>query len=176
MQATESNPAEQGQHVSDEALEAEDRASDAEARIAELEAALLAVRDEQLRERADLDNQRKRMARELDQARRFANERLLSELLPVMDNLERGLEAGGTDFERLREGVELTLRQLQKVAEDHGLVPVPGAGAPFNPDHHQAVSVAESSDHPADTVVSAMQKGYLLNGRLLRPALVVVAK
>ena len=176
MESTDHNPAEQAQHASVDGSESAQREHDPEARIAELEAALLALRDEQLRERADLDNQRKRMARDLDQARRFANERLLSELLPVLDNLERGLEAGGTDFERLREGVELTLRQFQKVVEDHGLVPVPGAGHPFNPDHHQAVSVAESTEHPADTVVNAMQKGYLLNGRLLRPALVVVAK
>lgn len=175
MQSTDPMTAEQDQRAAQGAAETQ-RASEPEAQIADLEAALLQLREEQLRERADLDNQRKRMARELDQARRFANERLLSELLPVLDNLERGLEAGGTDFERLREGVELTLRQFQKVVEDHGLVPVPGAGYPFNPDHHQAVSVAESSEHPADTVVNAMQKGYLLNGRLLRPALVVVAK
>lgn len=149
---------------------------DAEHRIAQLEAALLQVREEQLRERADLDNQRKRLARDVETARKFANERLLNELLPVLDNLERGLEASGTDFERLREGVELTLRQFQKVMEDHGLIPVPGAGHPFNPEHHQAVSVAEGTEHAADTVVNAMQKGYLLNGRLLRPALVVVAK
>lgn len=176
MQSTDHNPAEHDPRVSAEGGEGAPQDGDLQGRIAELEAALLALRDEQLRERADLDNQRKRMARELDQARRFANERLLGELLPVLDNLERGLEAGGSDLNSLREGVELTLRQFQKVVEDHGLVPVPGAGHPFNPDHHQAVSVAEGSEHPADTVVSAMQRGYLLNGRLLRPALVVVAK
>lgn len=175
MEPSDQNPAEPSQHEDASAAKAEDRPMEPEARIAELEMALLALRDDQLRERAELDNQRKRMARDLDQARRFANERLLGEILPVLDNLERGLAAGGTDFERLREGVELTLRQLQKVVEDHGLTPVPGAGHPFNPDHHQAVSVAESAEHPANTVVTAMQKGYLLNGRLLRPALVVVS-
>ncbi|GIX36179.1 MAG: protein GrpE [Lysobacteraceae bacterium] len=173
MQPTEPQAAEMEQAApaagSEESL-------DPQARIAELESALEAMREQQLRERAELENQRKRMARELEQARRFANERLLSELLPVLDNLERGLEAAGTDFERLREGVELTLRQFQKVVEDHGLVAVPAVGHPFNPEHHQAVSVAEDTGQPADTVVSAMQKGYLLHGRLLRPALVVVAR
>ena len=176
MESTDHNPAEQAQRAAADGQTDAQQDVDPQARIAELEAALLTLREEQLRERADLDNQRKRMARDLEQARRFANERLLGELLPVLDNLERGLEAAGTDFERLREGVELTLRQLQKVVEDHGLLPVPGAGHPFNPEHHQAVSISESGEHPADTVVSAMQKGYLLNGRLLRPALVVVAK
>ncbi|MCB1553952.1 MAG: nucleotide exchange factor GrpE [Xanthomonadales bacterium] len=148
-----------------------------EQRIAELEAALLQVRDDQLRERAELDNQRKRLVRDVEQARKFANERLLESMLPVLDNLERGLEASGTDFERLREGVDLTLKQFRKVVEDHGLVAVDGAGTAFNPDHHQAVSTTPANaENPADTVVAAMQKGYLLNGRLLRPALVVVAK
>ena len=171
MQSTDANAADAPERDHEDTA-----AADPLARIAELEAALLQVREEQLRERAELDNQRKRLARDVEQARKFANERLLGELLPVLDNLERGLEAAGTDFERLREGVELTFKQFQKVVEDHGLVPVPGAGHPFNPDHHQAVSVAENTEHAADTVVAAMQKGYLLNGRLLRPALVVVAK
>ncbi len=156
----------------DEATEAQ--AAGAEQRIAELEQALLQVRDEQLRERAELDNQRKRLARDVDQARRFANERLLNELLPVIDNLERGIEAAG-DVQALREGTELTLRQLLKVVEDHGLIAVDPAGQPFNPEHHQAVGMAESAEHPSNTVISVMQKGYLLNGRLLRPALVMVA-
>ncbi|MFA5685171.1 MAG: nucleotide exchange factor GrpE [Lysobacteraceae bacterium] len=159
-----------------EDLSAESAADGAQAKIAELEAALLAVRDEQLRERADLDNQRKRLVRDVDQARKFANERLLAELLPVIDNLERGIEAAGTDFERLREGVQLTLRQLLKVGEDHGLQVIEADGQPFDPEFHQAVSTVASAEHPANSVVQSMQKGYSLNGRLLRPALVVVAQ
>ncbi len=146
------------------------------ARVAELEAALLLVREEQLRERAELDNQRKRMARDLDQARKFANERVLGDLLPVLDALERGLEVGGSDATRLREGTELTLRQLSKVIDDHGLKAVDPLGQPFDPEQHQAMSLSEGSGKPADSVVLVMQKGYLLNGRLLRPALVAVAK
>jgi molecular chaperone GrpE len=147
---------------------------DAGQRIVELEQALLQVREDQLRERAELDNQRKRLQRDVEQARRFANERLLGELLPVLDNLERGLEAaagGGS----LREGVELTLKQLIKVVEDHGLTVVDPTGQAFNPEQHQAVGMVDSAEHASNTVVRAMQKGYLLNGRLLRPALVMVA-
>lgn len=149
---------------------------DAGARVAELEAALLAVRDAQLRERAELENQRKRLVRDVEQARKFANERLLNELLPVIDSLERGLEAAGTETGPLRDGMELTLRQLRKVSEDNGLELVDPVGKPFNPEHHQAMSMVPATGQPEDTVVQVMQKGYLLNGRLLRPALVVIAK
>jgi molecular chaperone GrpE len=144
-------------------------------RIADLEQALLQVRDEQLRERAELENQRKRLARELEQARRFANERLLGELLPVLDNLERGISAAGAEAQQLREGMELTLKQLLKVVEDHGLLAVDPLGQPFDPEQHQAVGMQDSEQWPSNTVVAVMQKGYLLNGRLLRPAMVMVA-
>ena len=149
---------------------------DPEARIAELEAGLLAIREEQLRERAELDNQRKRMTRDLEQARKFANERLLGDLLSVIDSLERGLDPSVTDLKRMREGTEITLRQLIKVADDHGLKAVDPTGEAFNPEHHQAMSLVDSPAHKADSVVQVMQKGYLLNGRLLRPAMVAVAK
>jgi molecular chaperone GrpE len=145
------------------------------ARVAELENQLGALRDEQLRERAELDNQRKRLVREVEQARRFANERLLGDLLPVFDSLEAGLQTVG-DNGKLREGLELTLRQLQRVAEANGLVAVDPTGQVFSPDQHQAVSTAASAEHASGTVVQVFQKGYVLNDRLLRPALVVVAQ
>lgn len=148
---------------------------DSAARVADLENQLGAVRDEQLRERAELDNQRKRLVREVEQARRFANERLLGDLLPVFDSLEAGLLAAGEDG-KVREGLELTLRQLLRVAEVNGLVPVDPHGAAFNPEQHQAVSTAASTEHAPGTVVQVFQKGYLLNERLLRPAMVVVAQ
>lgn len=175
MQATDAHSAEHDDQAGIDARQ-DDAIESLSSRVAELEAALLAVRDEQLRERAELDNQRKRLVRDVEQARKFANERLLNELLPVMDNLERGLSAaGGSDLNSLREGVELTLRQLQKVTEDNGLTAVDPTGQPFDPEQHQAMSMVASADHPSNTVVQAMQKGYLLNGRLLRPALVVVS-
>jgi molecular chaperone GrpE len=148
---------------------------DLSARVVELENQLGAMRDEQLRERAELDNQRKRLVREVEQARRFANERLLGDLLPVFDSLEAGLQAAGADA-KVKEGLELTLRQLQRVAEANGLVTVDPAGQPFNPEQHQAVSVGDGGGAAANTVLQVFQKGYLLNDRLLRPALVVVAQ
>lgn len=146
---------------------------------AELEAArteLAQLREDSLRERADLENQRKRLERERDMARKFANERLLGELLPVIDSLEAGLNVPGDTALHLREGMELTLRQLLKVATDNGLVAVDPAGQPFNPGQHQAMSMVASADSAPGHVVQVYQKGWLLNDRLLRPALVVVAQ
>jgi molecular chaperone GrpE len=144
--------------------------------LAECEGKVAQLRDTVLRERADLDNQRKRMQRDLEQARRFANETLLADLLPVLDNLERGLAVEGSDYAALRAGVELTLRELVRVTEASGLVAVGAVGDPFDPERHEAMSMADGSDHPSGHLASVMQKGYVLNDRLLRPALVLVAK
>lgn len=147
--------------------------------IAALEAAtaeLAQLREDSLRERADLENQRKRLERERDMARKFANERLLGELLPVIDSLEAGLNVTGDTAQHLREGMELTLRQLLKVAGDNGLVAVDPIGQTFNADQHQAMSMVESAEHAPGHVVQCYQKGWLLNDRLLRPAMVVVAR
>ncbi len=133
------------------------------------------LRESMLRERADLENQRKRLTRDVEMARKFANERLLSALLPVIDSLEAGLQASGDDAVALRQGVELTLKQLLKVTGDNGLVEVNPAGKPFNPEHHEAMSTVASAEHPPGHVVQVYQKGWLLNERLLRPALVVVS-
>lgn len=146
---------------------------------AELEAArneLAQLREDSLRERADLENQRRRMARDVDMARKFANERLLGDLLPVIDSLEAGLAVKADTAQHLREGMELTLRQLLKVVSDNGLKPVDPVGLNFNPEHHQAMSMVESAEHAPGHVVQVYQKGWLLNERLLRPALVVVSK
>lgn len=134
------------------------------------------LRADSLRERADLENQRKRLARDIEMARKFANERLLSELLPVVDSLEAGLAVKGDTAQHLREGMELTLRQLLKVASDNALVPVDPAGQPFNPEHHQAMAMVDEAGHAPGHVVQVYQKGWLLNDRLLRPALVTVSK
>jgi molecular chaperone GrpE len=134
------------------------------------------LRAESLRERADLDNQRKRLARELENARRFANERLLSELLPLFDSMEAGL-AAAAQADPLREGLELTLRQLHRIAEGNGLTEVaPAPGDNFDPERHQAMSMVAADDLPPGSVAQLFQKGYVLNERLLRPALVVVAQ
>ena len=141
-----------------------------------LRAELEQLKAQSLVERADLENQRKRIAREIETARKFANERLLADLLPVFDSLDAGLAAAGADAGALRDGLELTYRQLLKVAGDNGLSVVDPTGAAFNPEHHQAISQVDAGDAVPGSVVQVFQKGYLLNGRLLRPAMVVVAR
>ena len=143
--------------------------------LEQLRTALAELREEALRERAELDNQRKRLARDLDQARRFANEKLLSQLLPVLDSLEAGLKAAGDATGPLKDGLELTLRQLLKVGEDNGLAQINPEGETFDPEWHQAISQLESPGAEPGSVLQVFQKGYALNERLLRPALVVVA-
>jgi molecular chaperone GrpE len=154
---------------------AEIPAADLSTELDQLRATVAALRDESLRERAELENQRKRLARDVDQARRFANERLLSQLLPVLDSLEAGLAVPGDTAAHLREGMDLTLKQLLKVAADNGMTPIHPLGEAFDPDWHQAVSQVASPDAAPGSVVQVFQKGYALNDRLLRPALVVVA-
>jgi len=134
------------------------------------------VKADALRERADLENQRKRIARDVEQARRFANEKLLGELLPVFDSLDAGLSAAGAEPSPLRDGLEMTYKQLLKVAADNGLTLLDPTGQPFNPEHHQAISQVDVAAVAPGHVAQVFQKGYLLNDRLLRPALVVVAK
>lgn len=154
-----------------------DRAEALAAKVDELQLSLIQLKEEQLRERADLENQRKRMIRDVEQARKFANERLLGDLLPVLDSLERGLQSAAGASDQVREGLDLTLRQLLKVCESGGLVEVsPAPGAAFNPEHHQAMSAQHSDAVSPNSVVQVFQKGYLLNDRLLRPALVVVSQ
>ncbi|HBN53467.1 nucleotide exchange factor GrpE [Stenotrophomonas sp. MYb238] len=148
-----------------------------DAQLQALRAEIEQLKGESLRERADLENQRKRVARDIEQARKFANEKLLGELLPVFDSLDAGLTAAGSEPSPLREGLELTYKQLLKVAADNGLTLLDPVGQAFNPEHHQAISQVEAPAGIAPgAVVTVFQKGYLLNERLLRPALVVVAR
>ena len=163
-------------------IESQQNAADAAAtagvndEVERLRAEIEQVKADALRERADLENQRKRVARDVEQARKFANERLLGELLPVFDSLDAGLSAAGGEGGPLRDGMELTYKQLLKVAGDNGLSLVDPVGQPFNPEHHQAISQADAAGVAPGSVVQVFQKGYLLNERLLRPALVVVAR
>jgi molecular chaperone GrpE len=134
------------------------------------------LRAESLRERADLDNQRKRLARDLESARRFANERLLADLLPLFDAMEAGLASAASN-DPLRAGLELTLRELHRIASTNGLSEVaPAPGDAFDPERHQAMSMAPAEGIASGAVSQLFQKGYVLNERLLRPALVVVAE
>jgi len=149
----------------------------AETRAKEAEARAEANRDQQIRALAELDNVRKRAARDIEQAHKFALEKFVGELLGVKDSLELGLAAGGTgDVKSLMSGTEATLKLLSKAFEKVGLVEVTPQGEPFNPELHEAMVGQESKDVAPNTVLQVIQKGYQLNGRLLRPARVIVSR
>ena len=141
----------------------------------ELEAARL-ERDQYLdalrRLKAEFENSRKRQERERARVLSMASERLVQELLPVLDNLDRALEAGGD----IREGVQATREQLAEVLAEEGLLPVASDGQPFDPNVHDAVMGQPSDEHEDGTIIQTFQRGYLLNGKPIRPAKVVVAK
>jgi molecular chaperone GrpE len=126
---------------------------------------------------AELENYRKRAEREVDQARKFAIERFAVELLPVSDALEAGIRAGVENpGPALVEGAQATLRELSKAFEKAGIKVIDPRGQPFDPNWHEAMVAQESPDQAPNTVLAVIQKGYSLNGRLLRPARVVVSK
>jgi len=130
-----------------------------------------------LRAVAELDNFRKRADREIDNARKFAIERFAQELVTVGDALEAGINAGAANpGPALLEGAQATLRELHRAFDKAGIKIIDPAGQPFDPAWHEAIVAQVSPDHPANTVLSVIQKGYSLNGRLLRPARVVVSK
>lgn len=130
-----------------------------------------------LRSQADLDNFRKRAQRDKEDLARFANESILRELLPAIDNLERALEhAEKSGTEGLLEGVKMTVAQFGKMLEKFGVTPVSAIGEPFDPARHEAIGHVESREVPANAVAQELQKGYVLNDRLLRPSLVLIAK
>jgi molecular chaperone GrpE len=131
--------------------------------------------DLHLRERADLENFKKRMVREKAEALRFACEPLIRELLPVVDNLERAVEHAGGKGESLVEGVRLVLKSLLDTLERYGVRRIEAAGEQFDPARHQAMAQVESPEHGPNQVVQQHHSGYLLHDRLLRPALVTVS-
>jgi molecular chaperone GrpE len=144
-----------------------------------LKAELEKAQDMALRARAEAQNSKRRAEQEVEKARKFALERFSGELLPVVDNLERALEATGGDSEELRpiaEGVELTLKSFLDALRKFNIEAIDPAGEPFDPALHQAMSMVENPDVEPNSVIAVMQKGYTLNGRLLRPAMVMVSK
>lgn len=151
-------------------------------RIKELEEALAAKGlesagnwDKYLRERADLENYRKRVQREKEEILKYGNEQIIMEILPSVDNLERAIDHANEES-AIVEGVKITLSMLLGTLKKFGVTPVETEpGTPFNPEFHQAMGQVESADQEPNTVVSVFQKGYLINERLLRPAMVTVA-
>ncbi len=157
-----------------------------DAKIAQLEAALLTseakIKEQQdsvLRAKAEVENMRRRSEQEVDKARKFALGRFAEELLPVIDNLERAMLAADAENDLIKpllEGIELTHKTFVDTIDKFGLKVINPEGEAFNPEFHQAMSIQESPDHESNTVMFVMQKGYELNGRVIRPAMVMVAK
>jgi molecular chaperone GrpE len=135
--------------------------------------------DRLLRVSAEFDNFKKRSTRDADEFRKYANEALLKDLLHVVDNLERAIASSAESSDSnacVVEGVQMTLDEILKIFTKFGVKPIEAAGKPFDPAFHQAIMQQETDEHPDNTIISEMQKGYLLRDRLLRPAMVVVAK
>ena len=152
-----------------------DPAPDIAALLQKVEAEAAELREAWLRARADIDNIRKQAAADVAKAHKFALERFATELLPVKDALESALSAKGSSADALSAGVDLTLKQLNAAFEKSRIVEIDAAGHKFDPHRHQAMAMVESGE-PPNTVVQVLQKGYLLNDRVLRPALVAVSK
>ena len=158
--------------------EAEVAGEDLATRVQVLEEQLAAANDQALRVAADLQNVRRRAEQDVEKAHKFALEKFAGDLLPVIDSLERGLELSSPDDENIRpmrEGIELTLKMFQDTLKRYQLEAIDPHGEPFNAEH-QAMAMQESADLEPNSVLKVFQKGYQLNGRLLRPAMVVVSK
>jgi len=153
-------------------------AGDPEAKLAALEQKADDAYDKFVRVSADFENYRKRSAREMAEFRKYANESLIRELLPIVDNLERavGSTDGDGDTGGLVEGVELTLKEILRVFERFVVKPIDATGKPFDPTFHQAVMQEETDDQPENTILRELQRGYTIHDRLLRPTMVVVSK
>ncbi|QIR14024.1 nucleotide exchange factor GrpE [Shewanella aestuarii] len=163
----------------DELTQANFRIEELEQQLAESEAALAERKDVEMRAAAETQNIRTRAAKDVEQARKFALEKFANELLPVIDNLERALQGSSAEDEATKaiyEGVELTMKGFLASVEKFGVVQVNPIGEAFNPENHQAIGMQPSAEFPANTVMMVMQKGYILNDRLLRPAMVMVSQ
>ncbi len=171
------------QQMNEEQADAPETDSTVDPRVAELEEQLkqaqINERDAMLRARAEVENIRRRTEQDVEKAHKFALEKFANELLPVIDNLERALEAADRTNETLLpmvEGIELTLKSFIDAVGKFGVEVVSDTHVPFNPEVHQAMTMMESDQHEPNQVMLVMQKGYTLNGRLLRPAMVAVSK
>ncbi|HSG62788.1 MAG TPA: nucleotide exchange factor GrpE [Pseudomonadales bacterium] len=168
------------EHVADQVEETFE--GDAAALAAELEAVraeLANMKEHSLRALAEAQNIKRRSEIDVENARKYGAEKIISELLPVVDNLERALQSADADIDGIKpilEGVELTLKGFVDALNKSNVEIVDPHGEPFNPELHQAMTMIENPDVEPNSVVAVMQKGYRLNGRLLRPAMVVVAK
>ncbi|GHB12220.1 nucleotide exchange factor GrpE [Salinicola rhizosphaerae] len=146
------------------------------AKVEELEQALTDAKDQSMRAAAEAQNARRRAEQDADKAKKFALEKFVKELLPVVDSLEKGLESMQDVEETHREGVAMTLKMQLDVLGKFGVEPIDPQGEPFDPQFHEAMTMVPNPELEPNTVMDVMQKGYTLNGRLVRPAMVVVSK
>ncbi len=180
-QQPQDNPGE-----TEDRLESDDRAPLEADSVEELQAKLTEAEkraqenwDKLLRANAEMDNLRRRTERELENAHKYAVERFAQELLAVRDSLEMGVAAAEQEeasVEKIKEGTELTLRMLEGAMDKFNIQPIDPQDEPFDPERHQAMSTVETPDKAPNTVINVMQKGYLLNDRLIRPAMVIVSR
>ncbi len=161
--------------VAAQAAQESDLLTRAQADLASLQAKSADLADQYLRAKAEAENARRRAEEEIAKSRKYAVESFAESMLPVIDSLEAGLTIKDATLEQIREGAQATLRQLHSALERNKVLQIdPKAGERFDPHQHQAISVA-ASEQEANTIVSVLQKGYLIAERVLRPALVVVA-
>lgn len=149
-------------------------------RLAELEATIVEQKESVLRAQAEMQNVRRRAERDVENAHKFALDKFSADLLPVIDSLERALDAAESmesdSVKAMKDGVELTLKMFLDTLAKHGIEPLDPVGQPFDPEFHQAMSMVPNPEMEPNSVMAVMQKGYSLRGRLVRPAMVVVSK
>ena len=159
--------------------ESEDSEVSPEQALEQAQATIKDYWDQMMRLRAEMENHRKRAERDVQNAHKYALKNFTEALLPVIDSMEMGLNAAlaeNATLDSIREGSELTMNMFVQVLEKQGLTPVDPLGEKFDPEQHQAISMVEDKKAESNTVISVMQKGFMLNDRLVRPAMVVVAK
>ena len=168
----------EGSPIEDEPSDGEGAVPSESPNLPDLQEELLAAQDKYLRLAAEFENYKRRSQRDLNESIKFANETLLKNLLPVIDNLERAIKCGKDAgmVNAVMEGVELTHKSFLEIVEKLGLRQISSAGQPFDPSRHQAVAQVESDTYEANMVVEELQKGYFLHDRILRPAMVTVSK
>jgi len=162
----------------DKEIAAVDPMKELKEKVKETEEAAKQSYDRYLRVSAEFENYRKRSAREMDDFRKFANQSLVKELLPIVDNLELAIKSARENKKvdhSLLDGVDLTLKEILKIFEKYNVIPIKALGKTFDPRYHEAVMREETDKHPENAITNEMQKGYLIHDRLLRPSMVVVA-
>jgi len=179
VKEAEAQVEEQHEHAHEVISADQERINELELALATAQTTIADQKDSVIRAKAEVDNIRRRAAQDVEKARKFALEKFATELLPVVDNLERAIANIDKDDEAQKsigEGVELTLQSFLSGIEKFGVKAIDPQDQPFNPEFHQAMSMQEVPDVAPNTVIAVMQKGYELNGRLIRPAMVMVSK